>query len=295
MGVGSPRPGGCYRSAGVQGSVPEFVYDISSGRLALLFMFAALAAVLTGLLVVKPILRIFFGTGPDFNQNVNFGSAGFNLFYGLLLGLLTVSAYQNNERVRQAILSEATAIGSLYAGMRSYPEPVQSEVQALLRDYVLFTINADWKAHRQGAILDGGDHRAEAVRQRLAAFEPRTDGQIVLHAAMIASYQDFTEARQGRLAGVITEIPDVLWYAVLVGALISVILFIMLKMRPHQQFLLGTITSVFLGVILFVIVSLDDPLRGEQGIGPDALVLLWERQMVWDEGPAWSLAGGGDG
>ncbi len=86
-----------------------------------------------------------------------------------------------------------------------------------------------------------------------------------------------------------------LWYAVLVGALISVILFIMLKMRPHQQFLLGTITSVFLGVILFVIVSLDDPLRGEQGIGPDALVLLWERQMVWDEGPAWSLAGGGDG
>ena len=48
-------------------------------------------------------------------------------------------------------------------------------------------------------------------------------------------------------------------------------------------------------LILFVIVSLDDPLRGEQGIGPDALVLLWERQMVWDEGPAWSLAGGAGG
>ena len=286
---------GYYRRAGAQGSVPDFVYDIPSTQLAALFSLIAVGAVLAGIFVVKPILRILFGTGPEFNQNVSFGGAGFNLFYGLLLGLLTVSAYQNNERIQQAILAEATAIGSLYAGMRSYPEPVQSDVQALLRDYVLFTIHADWEAHRQGAILDGGDHRAEAIRQRLAAFEPRTDGQIVLHAAMVDSYQDFTEARQGRLAGVITEIPDVLWYAVLVGALVSVLLFSMLKMRPHQQFLLGTITSFFLGVILFVIVSLDDPLRGGDGVGPDPLILLWERQMVWDEGPAWSLAGGGGG
>jgi hypothetical protein len=273
--------------------VPDFVYDIPSGQLAALFSLIAVGAVMIGLLVVKPLLRILFGTGPEFNQSVSFGGAGFNLFYGLLLGLLTVSAYQNNERVQQAILAEATAIGSLYAGMRSYPEPVQSEVQALLRDYVLFTIHADWKAHRAGLILDGGDHRVEVIRQRLAAFEPGSDGQVVLHEAMIGSYQEFTKARQGRLAGVITEIPDVLWYAVLVGALVSVVLFVMLKMKLHQQFLLGAITSFFLGVILFVIVSLDDPLRGEKGLRPDPLVLLWERQMVWDEGAAWSLGGQG--
>lgn len=270
--------------------MPDFVYDIPSNQLAVLFSVVAVGAVLFGLLVVKPVLRIFFGTGPDFNQNVSFGGAGFNLFYGLLLGLLTVSAYQNNERVQQAVLAEATAIGSLYAGMRSYPEPMQSDVQALLRDYTLFTIYADWEAHRTGHILDGGDHRAEAIRQRLASFEPRTDGQIVLHESMVGAYEDFTKARQGRLAGVITEIPDVLWYAVLVGAVVSVLLFVMLKMRPMQQLLLGTITSFFLGVILFVIVSLDDPLRGEEGVAPGPLILLWERQMVWDEGPGWSLA-----
>jgi hypothetical protein len=133
----------------------------------------------------------------------------------------------------------------------------------------------------------------EVIRQRLAAFEPGSDGQVVLHEAMIGSYQEFTKARQARLAGVITEIPDVLWYAVLVGALVSVVLFVMLKMKLRQQFLLGAITSFFLGVILFVIVSLDDPLRGEKGLRPDPLVLLWERQMVWDEGAAWSLGGQG--
>ena len=81
----------------------------------------------------------------------------------------------------------------------------------------------------------------------------------------------------------ITEIPDVLWYAVLVGAAINMLLFVMLRMPLLQQFLLGTISAFFLGVILFVIVALDDPLRGESGLDPEPLQLLWDRTMVWDE------------
>lgn len=274
--------------------MPDFVYDIPPVRLAALFSLIAVGAVFVGLLIVKPVARMLFGTGPDFNQNITYGSTGVNLFYGLLLGLLTVSAYQNNERVQQAILAEATAVGSLYAGMRSYPEPLQGDVQALLRDYVLFAVEGDWPAHRAGRVLDGGDHRADAIRQRLSAFEPVTEGQKILHAAMIAAYQEFSDARQKRVAGVFTQIPDVLWSAVLVGAVVNVFLLVMLKMRPHQQFLLGSISAFFIGVILFVIVSLDDPLRGEQGVRPDPFLQLWERQMIWDEGLEWSL-GGRDG
>ena len=53
--------------------------------------------------------------------------------------------------------------------------------------------------------------------------------------------------------------------------------------RPLQQFFLGTVTAFFLGVILFVIVALDDPLRGEFGLDPDPLQLIWDRTMIWDE------------
>jgi hypothetical protein len=75
----------------------------------------------------------------------------------------------------------------------------------------------------------------------------------------------------------------VLWYAVLVGAGINILLLVMLRMRPVQQFFLGTITAFFLGVILFVIITLDRPLRGESGLAPGPLEILWERSMVWDE------------
>ena len=121
------------------------------------------------------------------------------------------------------------------------------------------------------------------MRQRLANFEPASPGQQIVHAETFAAFQEFAAARQQRLTGVITEIPNVLWYAVLVGAAINLLLFVMLRMRPLQQFFLGTISAFFLGVILFVIIALDDPLRGESGLDPDPLILLWDRTMVWDE------------
>jgi hypothetical protein len=61
------------------------------------------------------------GVGPDFNASMSYATGGFNLFYGLLLGLLTVAAYQNNERVRESVLAEATALSALYADMNSFP------------------------------------------------------------------------------------------------------------------------------------------------------------------------------
>ncbi|MEQ5795419.1 DUF4239 domain-containing protein [Paracoccus sp. NFXS7] len=263
--------------------MPDFLYDIPLRDLAFYFSLAAVLSIFVGMLVLKPILRLLIGSGPDLNEAITHGTAGFNLFYGLLLGLLTVSAYQNNERVNEAVLNEATVLGALYSDINGYPEPVRSETKAMMRDYVLFTLYKDWPAHAQGSYLDGGGNRVNAMRQKLSGFEPTSAGQEILHAQMLSAFQEFTRARQLRLNGVYTEIPNVLWYAVLVGAAINILLIVLLRMRPVRQFVLGTITAFFLGVILFVIVALDDPLRGEAAIQPDPLERLWQRVMIWDE------------
>jgi hypothetical protein len=263
--------------------MPDFVYDIPLNELAVYFTIVAVGSIIFGLLIVKPVLRILMGSGPNLNTSIGYGTSAFSLFYGLLLGLLTVAAYQNSERVREAILGEATAISSFYSDMGLYPEPIRSELKAMLRDYVLFTIHREWAAHRKGQILDGGINRANALRQQLAVFEPVTESQKIIHAEVINNFQNFNRARQQRLMGVTTAIPNVLWYAVLVGAAINILLLVALRMPLRQQFVLGTITAVFLGVILFVIVALDRPLRSISGLDPSPIKILWDRQMVWDE------------
>jgi hypothetical protein len=265
--------------------MPEFVHDIPPDQLAIWFTAIPVAAVILGILFIKPILRLLMGrSDPNINESIGYGTASFSLFYALLAGLLTVAAYQNKERVEQAIFAEASSLGVLYAGLNVYPEPARSEVKALLRDYTLFTIYADWPAHREGRILNGGTHRMDAIRQKLAAFVPATEAQQILHGETLRGFAELTATRQARLNGVITRLPDVLWFAVIVGAILNLLIIVMLRIRLVAHILLGSISAFFLGVVLYIIAILDDPLRGTKGLPPAAFELLWERQMVWDEG-----------
>jgi hypothetical protein len=111
--------------------MPEFVYDIPTNMLASYFAIIAVGSVIFGILIVKPLLRILMGSGPDLNESINYGTSAFSLFYGLLLGLLTVAAYQNSERVKEAILSEATAISAFYSDMRANPIRFESDAERL--------------------------------------------------------------------------------------------------------------------------------------------------------------------
>jgi hypothetical protein len=263
--------------------MPDFVYEVPFRTLAIWCSLLSIAVMLFGLLVIKPVFRLLIGTGPDFNNTIGHATSSFSLFNGLLLGLLTVAAYQNSEAVRASITNEATALGGLYSQMSAYPEPTRSDIKWMMRDYTLYTIHKEWPAHRKGEILNGGFNRADAIRRSLSRFEPETDGQRIIHAEAMAAYQQFSLERQKRLTGVKTEIPAVLWYAVLVGAAINITLLVVLRMRLKAHFVLGAITAFFLGVILFVIVTLDRPLRGPSGLAPLGYELLWERLMSWDE------------
>src|SRR5262245_29305489 len=110
--------------------MPDFVYDIPLRTLGVYFAVIAVAAMFLGILILRPIFRLVTGrVEPDFNETVGYATAVFSLFYGLLLGLLTVAAYQNNERVKAGILNEASALSALYFDMSSYPEPLRSDMK----------------------------------------------------------------------------------------------------------------------------------------------------------------------
>jgi hypothetical protein len=262
----------------------EAVKTIPERDLALLIAVVAIGVVIVGIFLIKPVLRLFIGRGdPTINDAIGYGTASFSLFYAVLIGLLVVASYQNRERVEQSILAEAGAVSGLYASMESYPEPTASAVRSQLRDYVLFTIHKDWPAHRQGEFMDGGERRVDAMRRRLAGFQPATTAQEILHRETLVGFQRFVDARQARLNGTLTRIPPLLWSAVLVGAVINLLILIMLRIRLVAHVILAAISAFFLGVVLYVILVLDDPLRGETGLEPTPFELLWSRRMVWDE------------
>ena len=236
-----------------------------------------------GIIFLRPFLRLLLRRQPGANDLVSYTSSWFSLLYGLLLGLLSVATYQNHTLIQTFVQREAAALVLLYRSSTAYPEPLRSELQYLLRDYTLYVVNKDWPAHQRGRLPQGGAARMGALVQTLEAFEPTTKAQEIVLEQTFVNLDALWEARIERLSGVSLAIPGVFWYVVLIGALINIVLIWLLDMRFFTHLILGGLISFFLGVMIFLLIAMDQPLRGAVAIPSTTYELAYRVVMEPDE------------
>ncbi len=121
------------------------------------------------------------------------------VFYGLAVALIAVSVWQTHTDAAQTTSREATALGVLYREVSGYPEPVRSQLQQLLREYVDYVIHEAWPQQRQGQVPSGGVGKIDDFEAKLVTFEPATEGQKILHGETLRAYGQMIEARRLRL------------------------------------------------------------------------------------------------
>jgi hypothetical protein len=151
---------------------------------------------------------------------------------------------------------------------------VRLPLQQSVKGYVEFTIETEWPAMRKGEIARGGMPLIDRIQEQITAFEPQTPGQSILHAETTRQFYSFLERRAVRLYSATTGIPGIMWYVVVLGAVLSIFLVWLFDMSLIAGFFLGGLMSFFIGTMISLILVLDRPLRGEYGISPEVFRLL---------------------
>jgi uncharacterized protein len=261
----------------------SWMSGLTAPELALLFCGFFFVITLVGIALVHPHMRKAVHGRRQANDVVIFVAANYGVVYAVLLGLLVVATFQITKDLQDHIGMEASSLATMYRSTDAYPEPLRSELRAQLRDYTHYVIEKDWPAHRQVRVLVGGDHRLQAIRQKLFSFEPRTAAQGEIHREMLRYFNSMNVAREQRLGAVYSSIPGVLWYVLLIGALVTIVFLWMLHMDLLPQILFGGITAIFLGVMIFLIYAMDHPLQGAVSVGPDAFQSVYDLEMKWED------------
>jgi len=257
--------------------------SMTAAELALLICGIFFVVSLIGIALVHPHMRRVVHGKQQVNDVVIFVAANYGLVYAVLFGLLVVATFQITKDLQDHIAMEASSLATIYRSTEAYPEPLRSELRAQLRDYTHYVIEKDWPAHRQVRVLVGGDHRLQAIRQKLFSFEPKTASEGEIHREMLRYFNAMNVAREERLGAVFSSIPDVLWYVLLFGALVMIVFLWMLHMDLLPQVLFGGITAIFLGVMIFLIYAMDHPLQGAVSVGPDAFQTVYDLEMRWED------------
>lgn len=257
--------------------------SLTAAELALVFCGFFFVISLIGIALVHPRMRRAVHGKQQVNDVVIFVAANYGLIYAVLLGLLVVATFQITKDLQDHIAMEASSLSTMYRSTDAYPEPLRSELRAQLRDYTHYVIEKDWPAHRQMRVLVGGDHRLQAIRQKLFSFEPKTASQAEIHREMLRYFNALNIAREQRQSAVLSSIPDVLWYVLLIGALVTIVFLWMLHMDLLPQILFGGITAIFIGIMMFLIYAMDHPLQGAVSVGPDAFQAVYDLEMKWED------------
>jgi hypothetical protein len=260
--------------------MPDFIFDLPLAVTGPVVIGGLCLLAISGLLLVRrfvlPRLRIHIDDSQFSGSMVQC----IMVFYGLAVALIAVNVSQTFSDVSKTVSQEATALAALYRDVSCYPAPLRPQLQGELRDYVHYVIHEAWPLQQHGKVPAGGVALMNAFQATLISFEPATDGQKILHAEALRAYNTMIQARRLRLDAVGTGLPGVMWAVIIFGAIIGLVATFFFKVEDARLHgVLVTLLAAFMGLVIFMILALDQPFRGDLGIGPQSYQLVYDHLM----------------
>lgn len=230
-----------------------------------------------GLLLFRRATTGRLRLNEEMNNDIIFFASAIGVFYSLVAGLMAVAVWGNFAAVQDLVSQEASSIGALYRDVTSLPEPARSELQQQLREYNAFIIEQTWPAQRRGIVLDEATRKVTAFADRLFAFNPETLGEQARYAETLRQFNHMIELRRKRIGSLGGALLPVMWVIMLIGAALSVTVTYLLKINTGVQVALTAFLATFIGLVVFVMASLDSPLTGPLAINPSAYKVIQDR------------------
>jgi hypothetical protein len=202
------------------------------------------------------------------------------VFYGLAVALIAVSVWQTYSDTSKLASQEAAALAILYRDVDLYPEPQRTELQQGIREHLNHIINDDWPLQKKGKLPGVRAEAVSRMRRTLMSFEPATEAQKLQHGETLHALNEAINATRLRVDSIGTGLPGVLWLIVVAGAFISLSASFFFKVEDVRLHIIEVVLlAVFIGLVIFMILALDRPFRGDLGIRSDPYQLVYDQLM----------------
>lgn len=247
----------------------DWIYYIPNWLFFIICCGATLLFSLTGLIWLRPWVKSHVASYAEHNDLVSYFLGSSGVIYGILLGLVAAGVWSNFQALSNQVDSEATITAALYQDMATYPHTYRQAYQRELKAYVRAVIEQDWPAHNQGSVSQASSKVLRSFKNHLYDFVPLTPRLRVVHGQSINQLNELLIAHRLRLRGNQANLPELLWWVIILGALINVaISWFFVSDDIVHQVALTSLIALLLGSLLFLTAAMDNPFRG--GFSVDA-------------------------
>lgn len=183
--------------------------------------------------------------------------------YAVLLGFTVIVVWQEFENSDAMNLNEVTTAASIYELANGFPDPVRSNLQNEVSQYVSWVVTHDFPAMAKGRDDPRGRDFTSAIARTIIGFRPKNSALAVVQGQTIDLQRALVTGREARLHANERGLPGLLWVILVLGMIIVLGMSFLLDLGNFKlQLLLTASLAAIIALNLVLIREIDFPFRG---------------------------------
>ena len=250
--------------------------------LTFLFVIAIfLASALSIFFIVQKYLS--FWTIDD-TAHATIFSFAIGTIFGLTLAFITVSTWQNYNRINSIVVQEATTLTTIYRSLDAFQPTIKDPSVKLLKSYIDKVISKEWPLMAKGQFDDqyfADFHQFQLIMLR---HNPLNNAELIAQQEELRLISEYYKFRLQRITSSKATLDYAMTITLCLGAFVFIFyhsLYVISKRRHHV--LMISLLAITLGLIFFLILSYNTPFSGPNAIGPDEfyrVLELWKTDSL---------------
>ena len=193
------------------------------------------------------------------------------ILFALLVGFIAVEVWNNFDKAKVAVASEASALRAVVLLAETFPEEQKTRIYALIDRHIEEAINKEWPAMaRQRATLS--TLRANALIEAVLTLKPADDSQRIAQPEMVRALHAALDARRQRIVVSQSAVGTVKWAGILLQGLCTLVAIAMVHSDNRLTCAIAlTLFATGIALSLLLIAAYSRPFTGEISVRPDLL------------------------
>ncbi|EDY50724.1 integral membrane protein [Streptomyces clavuligerus] len=181
--------------------------------------------------------------------------------YAIVLGLAIAGVWEARGSAQADVQREAQALHEISQRATVLPRDAREELREDIDAYVSHVVRTEWKHMiEQEELTQRGDELLAEIREDIALRTPTNELEAQTYQPMLERVSVVSDARTTRAENAASTLPGVVWFGLIIGALVTVGLIFTMRMgRSGRELLLAGLFSALIAFLLFMVWDFDAP------------------------------------
>ena len=206
------------------------------------------------------------------NEVAGFKFATVGVLYAVLLAFVVIVVWEKFSDAEDNVSREAGAAATIYRLVEGIDGEAGTSLRGAMTAYLEAAIDGDWVTMQRGKASPLATHALDRMYAIAVTYKPADARGAAILSEILRQLSVVTEARRARLVKAAGIVPDIIWFVLYGGAVLTVgFTFFFGAENLHAQAMMTGALALLIFSALLVVVSIDHPFAGAVRVEPDAL------------------------